>query len=236
MTSTTLAECFDRIAIINLPSRADRRREMRSELSRLGLEPKAGQIDFFPAVRATAVEDWPSLGARGCFQSHYQVLKAARDSGLRAVLVIEDDCCFTPELIARQAEVAALLSGDDWDIVHLGHVEAAAMQDSLLRPWDQPVMTAHLYAVHRNILPRLVEYLEQVMARPNGHPEGGPQHYDGALCMFRDQNPDVRTWIGAPNLATQRSSRSDIHGQWWDRMPVVRTAVNVLRMARRMLR
>ena len=232
--STTLADCFDRIAIINLPSRADRRREMRTELSRLGLEPSPGHIDFFPAVRVADVADWPSLGARGCFLSHYTVLKAARDAGLRSVLVIEDDCCFTPELVQRQAEVAGLLSGDDWDLVHLGHVEAAEGTGGLLRPWDQPVMTAHLYAVHRNVLDRLVKYLEQVLQRPNGHPEGGPQHYDGALCMFREQNPDVRTWIAAPNLARQRSSRSDIHGRWWDRAPVIRTAVNLLRKARRL--
>ena len=50
---------------------------MERELNKIGLPPKAGHVEFFPAVRATAVDDWPSLGARGCFLSHYAVLKQA---------------------------------------------------------------------------------------------------------------------------------------------------------------
>lgn len=230
---TSLAGCFDRIAIINLPSRTDRRREMRAELSRLGLALKAGHTEFFPAARPTEAGDWPSIGARGCFLSHYEILKEALARGQRSVLFIEDDCCFTPELINRQAEVAALLANDEWDIVHLGHVQSPEPSDSLFVRWDDPVMTTHLYAVNHTILQRLVEFLELVMSRPNGHPNGGPQHYDGALCTFRAQNPDVRTFLASPTLATQRSSRSDINGQWYDRMPLVRNAVNLLRRARR---
>ncbi len=229
----TLASCFERIAIINLPSRADRRREMRAELSRLGLALKPGHTEFFPAVRPAEIGDWPGIGARGCFLSHYTVLKDALARGQRSVLFIEDDCCFTPALIERQAEVAERLAGEDWDIAHLGHVQPLEPTESLLVPWDEPLMTTHLYAVNHTILKRLVEFLELVMSRPNGHPDGGPQHYDGALCMFRAQNPDVRNFIAAPTLATQRSSRSDINGQWYDRMPVLRNAVNLLRKARR---
>ena len=233
---STLADCFDRIAIINLPTRSDRRREMRAELSRLGLQPRPGSIDFFPAIRATELGDWPNLGARGCFLSHYTVLKEARDRGLRSVLVIEDDCCFTAAMVARQAELAALLNREEWDMAHLGHVEAAPPGPELLRRWDEPVMTAHLYCVSHTVLDRLVQFLEQVMERPNGHPDGGPQHFDGALWMFRQQNPDVRTLIAAPTLATQRSSRSDIHGRWRDRAPVIRNVVNLLRKARAAVR
>jgi glycosyl transferase, family 25 len=59
------------------------------------------------------------------------------------------------------------------------------------------------------------------MQRPYGHPAGGPQHYDGALTMFRVENKDLVRLIAVPNCWRQRSSRSDIHGRWFDRGPEI---------------
>lgn len=234
-TTASLSKCssllsyFEHISIINLPDRVDRRREMESQLIKLGSVPEAGRVEFFPAFRPTAKDDWPSLGARGCFLSHYKVLKQARERKLRNILVLEDDCEFKPALVEFQQDIVRILSETPWDIVYLGHAaRPLASGTPTLTPWQGPLMLAHLYAVNHTILDRLIAFLEQVMQRPEGHPDGGPQHYDGALTMFRAQNKDVITLIAAPNLAGQRSSRSDIHGRWFDRVPVLRTAVNGL--------
>ena len=48
-------------------------------------------MEFFPAVRVTAVDDWPSLRARGCFLSHYAVFKRPLERRLQNILVMEDD-------------------------------------------------------------------------------------------------------------------------------------------------
>ena len=47
--------------------------------------------------------------------------------------------------------------------------------------------------------------------------------------MFRAANPDILTLIAQPSLGWQRSSRSDIHGQWFDKVAGVQ---NVAAMAR----
>jgi len=221
---------FAQVHVINLPERRDRRREMQTQLKRVGL-----RADFFPAVRATEVGDWPSLGTRGCFQSHYEIVKRAQQTGARNLLVLEDDLDFVPVLPALEANLVAALGNQPWDLLHLGHVERLPEETELkLIEWQAPIMTAHFYAINGRIFARLLKFLELVQSRPAGHPLGGPQHYDGALSMFRAQNPDLRTLIVSPNLGVQRSSRSDIHFAWYDKVPLVGAAINAARRIRRL--
>lgn len=91
-------------------------------------------------------------------------------------------------------------------------------------------MLAHFYGVNGRVLDRLVAFLELVMSRPPGHPDGGPMHVDGAFSTFRQQNPDVLTLAASPSLGWQRSSRSDIaSNRWYDRTPVSRELVGLAR-------
>jgi glycosyl transferase family 25 len=235
--SSILLSYFEFISIINLPNRVDRRREMESQLNRLGSAPNHGRVEFFPAIRVSARDDWPSLGARGCFLSHYTVLKQARDRGLHNILVMEDDCEFKPVIADFEHEIVRTLNESPWDIVYLGYREQPYLSGPpTLVSSHRPITCAHFYAVNGTVLGRLVDFLEQVMQRPEGHPEGGPQHYDGALTMFRAQNKDMVTLIATPGLAGQRSSRSDIHSRWFDQVPGLRTAANGLRRTIRRVR
>lgn len=61
------------------------------------------------------------------------------------------------------------------------------------------------------IFDRFLEFLELVLERPPGHPDGGPMYYDGALSTFQMQNRDINTYVVVPTLGYQRSSRSDLH-------------------------
>jgi hypothetical protein len=80
------------------------------------------------------------------------------------------------------------------------------------------------------VRPTLIEGLETILARPQGHPLGGPMHVDGAYSTIRSQHPELATYAYAPVLGYQRSSRSDIaRNHWWDRTPVVSTAANYAR-------
>ncbi|HVA69265.1 MAG TPA: glycosyltransferase family 25 protein [Candidatus Binataceae bacterium] len=221
---------FDRISVINLPERTDRRREIESALRSIHIDPRDPRVEFFAARKPARKDDWPSLGARGCFLSHSAILRDARDRRLANILIAEDDCEFAPALADSQGRIVQALAGQHWDIVYLGHVEPVAPNGafSLIR-WTEPLMTAHLYAVNRSILDRLVAFLELVERRPEGHLLGGPQHYDGALSMFRAQNPDVVTLIAAPNMAFQRSSSSDVSARWFDKMPGLNHLTNRMR-------
>ncbi|MCE9604396.1 MAG: glycosyltransferase family 25 protein [Planctomycetia bacterium] len=228
---------FERITVVNLPDRTDRRREMEEQLQAVGVEAHDARLRFFAAKRPTEKGDWPSLGARGCFQSHLEILRQALDDGLGNVLVLEDDCDFTPHLEEQREALLGALETASWDLCYPGHPEALA--DAEAGTWVAHAgsfQQSHCYAVHGRALPRLVEFLEAITRRAEGHPLGGPQHYDGALNMFRAQNPDIVTLLAAPSLAHQRSSKSDIFEHWYDRVPGVRQLFALRRQLKKRLR
>lgn len=242
-----LNDCFERIVVINLPSRNDRRRQMEAQLRNAGV-----RAEFFPGILPNEQSGWPSLGAHG-FLSHRSVHRAALDSDARSVLVLEDDLDFRPDLANLERDLAARISPatgattlgatqQSWDFLYLGHFEAQQRTSGTghatpdLLPWTAGLRSTHFYAVGAAALPRLVAYLDEVAQRPAGHPLGGPQHIDGALTMFRAQNPDLVTLIADPPRGWQRSSRSDITFHWFDRLPVLRQAADMARSARRLAR
>ncbi len=229
-----LLDLFDRIFVVNLPSRSDRQREMRETFSRVGLDPDGPRVTWFPAIDPRTAAGFQNPGVRGCFLSHIAVLNMARNAGCRRVLLLEDDCEFADDFPGRQAEVAGRLESTPWGIAYLGHGESVPGPPGLSR-WahGEGVMLAHCYAVAGDILPRLCPYLEAIPLRPPGSPDGGPMAFDGALSWFRRQNPDVETVLATPPLAYQRSSRSDLSPSWFDRVPVLSTFASTARVLRR---
>lgn len=227
-----LLEYFERVAIINLPERRDRRREMECELKAAGIDPRGPPVDFFAGIRVAEHGGWPSRGARGGFLSHYTILKQAKECGLRNVAILEDDCQFEPAYRTGQDVLRKALCETRWDIVEFGHREPFTAAAAGLIAWQAPLMSTYFYAVNGAVLSRLAAFLEAVMSRPVGHPLGGPQYFDGALVMFRQQNPDVISLIAAPSLARQRSSRSDVTPKWFDKWPGLRGVAGRLRQLR----
>jgi hypothetical protein len=224
-----LFQCFDRSYIINLPERRDRRRDMEKQLELSGLA-SPDRIEFFPGIRPATWEGWPNAGVRGCFLSHLAVLRQALDLNLQSVAILEDDCQFAPHFASLGEHFARELVSRDWDMAYPGHYEPCPSDGPVeLRECTGAVRTTHFYAVRGSVLSRLVDYLEAAAARPAGHPLGGPQHYDGALSMFRRHNPGVVTLLAFPSLARQRNSRSDLTPRWFDRVPALGVTVDALR-------
>lgn len=85
---------YDRIRIINLADRKDRRAEMMRELRRIGLADDP-RVAFFPGIRATEAKPWRRPGERGVFLGHLAILEEAAAAGA-SVLILEDDADFTP--------------------------------------------------------------------------------------------------------------------------------------------
>jgi Glycosyltransferase family 25 (LPS biosynthesis protein) len=229
----TLSDYFACTYAINLAERKDRRREIVDELERVGMPLTPGKVQIFEAVKPKDRLGFASVNVLGCFLSHYRILVDALERQLPNVLVVEDDLVIMPALRDHLDLYLATLRSVDWGIVYLGHIEpvpdtAAA---ELVR-FEQPVITAHFYAVNGKVLPRLVEFLTLVQQREEGHPLGGPQDFDGALTMFRMANPDVVTLLAHPNMGKQRPSRSNIRPPWYERLPVVKQAADLARVVR----
>jgi glycosyl transferase family 25 len=192
-----LFEVYDVVRIVNLPSRADRRRAMQGELRRIGLfgDPR---IAFFPAFAPEVSEPWRSRGERGCFLSHLAILKAAREAG-QSVLILEDDCDFTDAAFDA-----------DWgkgsDIFYGGF---GALNYSDLHASD--VQGSHCMGFRASVVAPLVEFLEQLAQGE------APPPIDGAYVRFRRAHPELRTSFALPQVAVQRQSPSDIAVGRFDR-------------------
>lgn len=223
---------FDRIYVINLAHRGDRRIEITQQLALVGLSFESPNVALFEAVRPKEPGGFDSIGARGCFMSHFGILQQARD--LRNVLIFEDDLDFIPDIAARVGPVLEALPAD-WGIFYGGCViDLAPGPGPLTRvPPAAPLQTSHFVAFNGPIIGKLVEHLEAILKRPSGHVDGGPMHVDGAYSRFRADNPTMGVFAALPELGYQRPSRTDIHSlKWFDRVPGVRELVQALRRQR----
>lgn len=207
---------FDRIRIINLSYRTDRRREMDSELAAVGLagDPR---VAYFAAIRPSDAGNFTSIGARGCYESQKAILREAA-AAQESVLILEDDCSFVAGAADRQV-------APGWDIFYGGYT--AASPDNLN---SSDIQCSHMMGFSREGARRASDYLDGLRY------EGVHPPIDAAYVWYRRANPDVVTEFAVPPLGEQRSSRSDIADlKWFDRSPLTRGGANALRRLRRML-
>jgi glycosyl transferase family 25 len=225
------------IVVINLPFRSDRRSEFAAQLEHLGLSFDQPQVRIFEAIRPDAPDGFPSIGARGCFFSHLGILREAVATGQDRILICEDDLDFTPNFLSQLPDLIASLKADNWSIFYGGYGETplgtATAPDLLRLNSDHGVSCSHFYAIRGRAIADLKNYLEAMLLRPSGDPQGGPMHYDGALSWFRKDHPHHITLAAVPPIGVQRSSRTDIHAlRWFDRWPIVRSLASLLRRGR----
>jgi GR25 family glycosyltransferase involved in LPS biosynthesis len=233
-----LTEYFQRIYVINLPQRRDRRREMARQLKMIGTGFSSPGVRLFEAVRPQAPDGFPSIGARGAFLSHMKILQEASAQQLQKILILEDDLDFIPDFSSRIEAVVEELEREDWSVFYGGYVLPDSLEpqsSQALIPADPSlrIQTAHFIGFRGSAIGEMVDYLEAMLNRPGGDPRGGPMHVDGAYSWYRQAFPHRLTLLATPQLGFQRSSRSDIHDlRWFDRVPGVRHTVAGIRQLR----
>lgn len=171
-------DSYDRICIINLPERTDRRAEMERELARIGLSGDP-RVYFFAAIRPDTVGHFRSIGEHGVFLSHLAILEQGG-----SVLILEDDCDFTPA-VRRDRPPSDILWG--------GYVAR-----------ERSIEGAHCMGFSARTVERVVPYLQALLAKPDCPP------VDGAYMHFCSDHPDVVVDACDPPIAVQRPSQSDI--------------------------
>ena len=207
-----IIEYFDRAYIINLADRKDRRHETEEEFKKIGLNIPNERVLFHTVNRPTERGGFATVGLRGCFSSHKQILEIAISDSLRNVLIFEDDISFRSIPETFDQKLIDRLDHEDWDIVRLGYCAPSAR--GLVGPllaWDGNPLGTHFYAVNGRFMTRLFQYMCECESRPRGHPDGGCMGADATLNHMQFLNRDVRLFLSVPNLAHQRSSRTDVH-------------------------
>lgn len=228
----TFINFFDRTYVINLPHRVDRRKEMAKELKKAGMPFTLGKVELFSAIRPESPGSFESIGYRGCFLSHLNVLKQARDKGLSNVLVMEDDLELRKDFKQYEETILRELREQDWDIVHFGYCGDANNNDvsfPLLQQFSGEIIGSQFYAVNAKSFDRLIDFFETLLDRPAGHPDGGPMSPDGVLNIFKWQHPSINRLIAVASFGGQRSSRSDVSEKWFDSLPMLQSLVGLLR-------
>jgi glycosyl transferase, family 25 len=229
---------FECIYIINLASRADRRREIDEQLARVGLSLASPRVVLFNAVRVNDAAGFPTAGARGCFLSHLGVLEDSAKRGLSSVLILEDDVNFVDDFVERSEELADALSNASVKVFYGGHrfVVPPAADPSKSWIYVEPfalVGLSHFIALKGDAIAKAGQYLKEMLSRAPGDSSGGPMHVDGAYNWFRQAHPNFLTVAAIPEIGHQRASRTDVHPlAWYDKLPLVRDVAVTLRRLR----
>lgn len=230
-----LTEFFDQIYVINLSTRADRRREMERQFDRVGIHCKHDKIQFFPAVRPERSAGFPSIGAKGCFMSHMNILNEAAARRFDRILILEDDLNFAHDFTNRIDQVLTELAQVRWALFYGGYrvanLHLHADRCVARVPATQAIGTTHFIAFQGGSIAMISNYLKAMVQRLPGDPRGGPMHVDGAYTWFRKENSQYITLIANPELGYQRPSRSDIFlTAWYDQLPILSQGARFFRI------
>jgi glycosyl transferase, family 25 len=226
---------FDRVAIVHLPTRTDRFLALSKELSRAGFDINDPKVVIPPAPTPDEANGFPSRGVYGNFLSHLGILEQAFNDNLETVLVLEDDAIFSRTFISKQSTIADNLESNRWDQFFLGHSISGRLppsQSGIVR-FSGGFVWSHCYAIHRRIMPRMIEYFRKTIARPAGHPEGAKMYIDGAHTLFRRLNPDIICLVSSPCMSVQKGSPSNLNASlWYDRNRTFRRTADLVRNLR----
>lgn len=231
---------FDQVRIINLPERTDRKAAVLRELDAIGIDAADPKISFFEA-RRPQVETTPSglRKSNGALISHREAIREALAAGVKTLLVLEDDIFFRAPPERDVSEIVEAIQAKPWDLIYFGYLEPVEgdLPGGPLAAWRGRVIGGHFCGMNRRFMERLVGFIDGFgMPGPDGEVLN-PTHRDGAFNLFIEKNPDISRLLAVPNLAIQRSSRTDLHeNQFYDRVPVLRDALGMFRALRNRLR
>jgi glycosyl transferase, family 25 len=228
-------EFFDRVYILNLPERTDRRDAVCRELDQINLPLQPGKVELFAAIRPDRAAPFVRLGSKGCFLSTLAMLRRARHEGLRNLLILQDDLILSEHFASHEERLIDRLRLNPWDVVQFGYFpelpgpRPGPEKFATFTPFSGEVIGAHFFAINGKTFDPLITFLEGLLQRPQGHPDGGPMPIDGALNCFKWHHPDTVRLVSVPTFGDQRSSRSDISPRWFDRLPMVAGLADVAR-------
>jgi hypothetical protein len=186
---------------INLGRREDRRVETEIALEGAGISATR-----FPAVDGRFVRKtrgYESAGRYALALTQRMVLRRAASEGADAVLLLEDDVVFHPDLRAR---LEGMELPEDWGIFYLGCAHRRRPQ-----PVTEGLVRAR-YALDTHAFAVRAPYYRQVIAALDARRWGRRGHPGASDWYLADLHERVPTYACYPNLAWQAVAKSDLAG------------------------
>lgn len=186
---------------INLGRRQDRRVETEWQLQKAGIT--AERLSAVDANFVRNAHGYESAGRYALALTQRLAIRKAMLAGAKAVLVMEDDVVFHPEIIERLREIDL---PEDWGIFYPGcahHQRPVPAGDGLVRtPY---ALDTHAFAVR-------APYFRQVMAALRVRTEQDVEHARASDWFLANLHKQIPTYACYPNLAWQAISDSDLAG------------------------
>lgn len=188
---------FDGIYCINLDERTDRWEQVQKEFIKLGIS----DVKRFSAVRH-------EKGSIGCRESHLNVVREAKELGLKNVLIFEDDVLVLEEHLDKIESSLTELNYVEWELFYLG----ATIDPNVgkLTPVSPTLVhtnfayTTHAYAINNTMFDFILDQ--------------GPIYPIIDVFYCRHIVPRNKSFIINPMLCIQQESYSDIekhHADYW---------------------
>ena len=106
-------------------------------------------FQFYNAIKNT------SNPAKGCLQSHLNIIKMAKRKKLRAVMIIEDDCFFIKKPILEKPPT-------EWDMLYLGgNLEEIIEKKENNKWYKMRCWTTHSYIINHTMYDIIINGLEK---------------------------------------------------------------------------
>ena len=215
-----LTDFFEKVYILNLPYKADRKARLTAELSEYEL------VDFEHVewVRSVSGDMCPAPayfkggnGAWGCLQTHSRIVQDATMDHVSSCLILEDDVHFHPQsemLIERF--LGAIPS--DWDQLYLGGQHLHEPEETGIAPVvlrGKNINRTHAYGLHNRVYQRFLQHIHHA---PD-YIDGDPRHFDHQLGVAHQRN-DWNVYCPSWWIAGQSEGPSNISGRmnaemWW---------------------
>lgn len=144
MGSENICKNVDGIFCISLIDRKDRRKKIKKHMKKRKISFK-----FFNAIKNT------KNPAKGCLQSHLQIIKNAKKNNLKSVMIIEDDCFFNKKPVLEAPP-------NDWDMLYLGgNLEEIIKKEENDKWYKMRCWTTHSYIIKNSIYDEVIKGLEK---------------------------------------------------------------------------
>jgi len=206
---------IDKIFIINLENRTDRKAQSIGELREQGILEE--EYEFFKAIRPSMADvlswnadycgyvrkdvrvskfDGYRIGCLGCLCSHVEVCKIALSRGYKNILILEDDTEFKETL--DKLSLYSKQINDDYDMMYLAGSHPG--KPEMVSENVMKVVGTHTtgsYCINETVMKYLVDNIAS---------------YDKEIDVFyaRDVQPKFKCFCVHPHIVRQRDGYSDI--------------------------
>lgn len=194
-----LGDFFDGIYCINLDERTDRWSVAQEQFEKLNIKDK---VKRFSALKH-------EKGVIGCRESHINIIREAKELGLKNVLIFEDDVLIVNEDLVNIDKALSELSAIDWELFYLGATIdpnvgiLTRISDNLVK--TNFAYTTHAYAINNTMFDFILDQ--------------GPLYDIIDVFYCRYIVPRGNCYIINPMLCIQQESYSDIEkissNYWW---------------------